>query len=148
MTEKDMDLSGWWHTNWGMSEDEMKVALRDANLKKVDREDYGETYVDFTIEDVNIGGFKFIVSFQMGKKSNRLQRVSMKHDLPLGVSQKAQLKAVYDALVKDFGAGEPQDRPDRFKWSFPTTTIELHPLNLPNSLNFVCVIFSRAGNAT
>lgn len=139
-----VDLAGWWHTQWGMTEEAMIKSLYDAKLEKTPREDYGDHYSDYVLRDAEIGGFKFKVVFQMSKKMQLLSRVLMRHELPIGTPQDAQVKAVFNTLVKDFGAPEMLDRPNHYRWMFPSTTIFLHTINLPNSLNLVSIIFDKA----
>lgn len=139
-----VDIAGWRRTQWGMTEEAMIKSLHNAKLEKIPREDYRDHYSDYVLRDVEVGGFKFKVVFQMDKKTQLLSRVLMRHELPLGAPQDAQVSAVFNTLAKDFGAPEMLDRLNDYRWILPSTTISLLTINLPNSLNLVSVIFEKS----
>ncbi|MFC0804808.1 hypothetical protein ACFHWW_04875 [Ensifer sp. P24N7] len=141
MTGQVVDMPGWWHTRWGMSESEMIEALSASKLHKIDREDFGDYYADYLLKDAEHESLKFDVFFQMSRKQDRLSRVVMRHELPLGAPQDTQIKTLFNALVRDFGGPEMLDRPNHYRWTLPSTTVQLHTINLPNSLNLISLIF-------
>ena len=141
MTEDVVDLLGWGHTRWGMSESEMIEAFPGPKPEKISREEFYDCYADYMLKDVELESLKFEVVFQMSSKEDRLSRVVMRHQLPLGAQQDTQIKALFNSLVGKFGAPEMLDRPNHYRWSLPSTTIQIHTINLPNSVNMISLIF-------
>jgi hypothetical protein len=97
--------TGWNGTYWGETSDALVKQFGSA-VTRLDRPiDFGDAFVDVVVKNYNIGGFRFIVFFQMGKDGRGLKRIQIERGRHGAVPMVA--KAAFDHLVAIYG------RPDR-----------------------------------
>jgi hypothetical protein len=126
----DEDLNGWRQARWGMSDAELAAAFGDALRKLPSRLQYGNAYAARALEDVELGGLKFLALFQMGAKDDRLRQVLLqRRDAQV---TPAAYERLLDALKARYGAPQqtcvlpkPDGEPYVFSltWRFPDTTV-------------------------
>jgi len=93
--------TGWHDTAWGESTDGLGRQFG-AAATRLDRPiDFGDSYADLVLKNYEIGGYGFIVFFQMDKRSHGLKRIQIERGRHGAVPQVA--KAAFDALVADYG---------------------------------------------
>jgi hypothetical protein len=139
-----LDGNGWLGAKWGMTEPDVLAALSDYPVRSTEREQFDGHYSKHVLDGIRIGAYPFEAKIQLKNEDGTLGRVVMRHSLPPGEPQDDVVKAVFNALSEDFGTPVMMDRSTHFMWTLPSTKIQLHTINLPNSLNLVSVIFSPA----
>jgi len=93
--------TGWHDTAWGESTDGLDRQFG-AAATRLDRPiDFGDSYADLVLKNYEIGGYGFIVFFQMDKRSHGLKRIQIERGRHGAVPQVA--KAAFDALVANYG---------------------------------------------
>jgi hypothetical protein len=68
------------------------------------RLDYGDAYTDLVLRDQPVGGFRFIVYFQMDKRTGGLARIQLER--PRHAANPPAYRAALAALVAAFGAAD------------------------------------------
>ncbi|HLY89450.1 MAG TPA: hypothetical protein VKQ27_10750 [Acetobacteraceae bacterium] len=97
----DAAATGWLGTNWGDSTDGLGRQFG-AAATRLDRSiDFGDSYADLVLKDYDIGGYRFIVYFQMDKHTHGLKRIQIERGRHGAVPQVA--KAAFDFLVASYG---------------------------------------------
>jgi len=93
--------TGWHDTVWGESTDGLDRQFGPA-ATRLDRPiDFGDSYADLVLKNYDIGGYGFIVFFQMDKRSHGLKRIQIERGRHGAVPEVA--KAAFDALVASYG---------------------------------------------
>jgi hypothetical protein len=94
--------TGWRNTNWG----ETSAALAKqfgGHAVRLDRSiDFGDSYVDVVLKNYDIGGYAFIVYFQMDKSSHGLKRIQIERGRHGAVPQVST--AAFNELTQIYGA--------------------------------------------
>jgi len=97
----DAAATGWRGTAWGETTQALDRQFGTA-ATPLDRPiDFGDSYADLVLKNYPIGGYGFIVFFQMDKRSRGLKRIQIergRHGAVLPVA-----KAAFDALVSSYG---------------------------------------------
>ena len=93
--------TGWRDTVW--SETTERLARQfGAAATHLDRPiDFGDSYADLVLKNYGIGGYGFIVFFQMDKHSRGLKRIQIERGRHGAVPLVA--KTAFDALLADYG---------------------------------------------
>jgi hypothetical protein len=93
--------TGWHGTSWGESTEGLGREFG-AAATHLDRPiDFGDSYVDLVLKNYDIGGYGFIVFFQMDKHSHGLKRIQIERGRHGAVPRVA--KAAFDSLVASYG---------------------------------------------
>jgi hypothetical protein len=97
----DAAATGWRGTLWGESTDALGREFG-AAATRLDRPiDFGDAYADVVLKNYDIGGYGFIVFFQMDKQTHGLKRIQIERGRHGAVP--AVAKAAFDALVASYG---------------------------------------------
>ena len=96
----------WQATRWGETEAGLLRQFGTRASRLPWRLDYGDTYADIVLRDQEIGGFRFIVYFQMDKRTGELARIQLERPRH-GVNPPA-FRAVLAALANAYGAPDRQ----------------------------------------
>jgi hypothetical protein len=93
--------TGWHGTDWGESTEGLRQAFG-AAATHLDRPiDFGDSYVDLVLKNYDIGGYGFVVFFQMDKRTHGLKRIQIERGRHGAVPQVA--RAAFDALAASYG---------------------------------------------
>ena len=89
---------------WGESSDALKRHLGKAAVVLAPPIEFGDAYVDVALRDVTLGGYAYVVYFQMDKVSHGLRRVMYERQ------RHGANRTVFDAAVRaiDANLGTPQ----------------------------------------
>jgi hypothetical protein len=97
----DATATGWHGTLWGETTEGLGREFG-AAATHLDRPiDFGDSYADLVLKNYDIGGYGFIVFFQMDKRTRGLKRIQIERGRHGAVPQVA--KAAFDALVTSYG---------------------------------------------
>jgi len=136
--EHPQDLYGWRNARWAMSEHEVKSAVRGRwrTATKEEREDERDLYVPFVLQDIELGGTKFIGLFGFSKTDRRLVAITLHSGIPL--IKTAGATALFNRLLDDEqkqlgvprkiirnNSGHTGFYADYAVWRFPSTVVEL-----------------------
>jgi hypothetical protein len=87
--------------HWGDSADEIARRFGPRAMRLAAPIEFGDSFVDVALRDQKLGGYDFVVYFQMDKTTRRLKRVMLerpRHGVNPGV-----FRAVLAALERDYG---------------------------------------------
>jgi hypothetical protein len=87
--------------HWGQSAAELAQHFGARALKVAPPIEFGDSYVDVALRDQRLGGYGFVVYFQMGKDSHRLMRIMLERQRH-GANPMV-FRAVLAALQRDYG---------------------------------------------
>jgi hypothetical protein len=96
----------WQQTRWGEAEGALLRQFGARATRLPWRLDYGDTYVDIVLRDQPIDGFRFIVYFQMDKKTGGLARIQIER--PRHGANPPAFRAALAALAETYGAPDRQ----------------------------------------
>ena len=88
--------------HWGDSADEIAQRFGPRALRLATPIEFGDSYVDVALRDQRLGGYRFVVYFQMEKATRRLKRVMLER--PRHGVNPAVFRAMLAALQRDYGA--------------------------------------------
>jgi hypothetical protein len=124
------DADGWRQARWGMTDAELADAFGGALRKLPNRLQYGNAYAARALEDVELGGLRFIALFQMGAADDRLRQVLLqRRDAQVTPAAYERLldemKARYGAPQQTCALPKPDGEPYVFSltWRGPATTV-------------------------
>lgn len=145
------DIKGWRETQWGMTEKEVRKAVKGAQAEPNPSESHG-LYYPLYLTDLDIEGTKFTATFGFDIATKRLTRVLLSagaDDLPLVagyVMAEPVYKRVKDALERRYGAPTSNNRTSS-KWILDSTVIEAtYTDDLARNWYYVTIIYStRSG---
>jgi len=137
------DLAGWRETRWGMTAEEIEIALGAKVLRLPGRWLYGGAYADLAVQQVDLGGLAFTAYLQMNDRSDRLQQVLLERRRVGAVP--SAFEKVIEALEETYGpptrecaqakrGGVPLDY--QLVWRFATTTIHAKFLDFSSTSVF------------
>ena len=93
--------TGWHDTDWGESTEGLGREFG-AAATHLDRPiDFGDSYADLVLKNYDIGGYGFVVFFQMDKRTHGLKRIQIERGRHGAVPQVA--RAAFDALAASYG---------------------------------------------
>lgn len=93
--------TGWHDTRWGESTNDLGRQFGAAATRLGRPIDFGDSYADLVLKNYEIGGYGFVVFFQMDKHSHRLKRIQIERGRHGAVPEVA--KATFDSLVASYG---------------------------------------------
>jgi hypothetical protein len=93
--------TGWHDTLWGESTDGLGRQFGTAATRLAQAIDFGDSYADLVLKDHEIGGYRFIVYFQMDKRTHGLKRIQIERPRHGAVPQVA--RAAFDSLTASYG---------------------------------------------
>ena len=93
--------TGWRDTSWGETTQELGQQFGAAGTHLVRPIDFGDSYADLVLRNYDVGGYGFIVFFQMDKRTHGLKRIQIERGRHGAVPEVA--KAAFDALVASYG---------------------------------------------
>ena len=123
---------------WAMSEHEVKSTVRGRwrTATKEERDDDRDVYVPFILQDIELGGRKFIALFGFSKKDRRLVAITLHSGIPFIKTASATM--LFDSLLDDQrkqlgipgtiirnNSGHTAFYADYAVWRFPSTVVEL-----------------------
>jgi hypothetical protein len=91
----------WLGTSWGESDAALAKQLGPAATHLAPPLDFGDSTADLVLKDYKIGGYGFIVFFQMDKTTHGLKRIQIERGRHGAVPQVAD--AAFAALVDRYG---------------------------------------------
>ena len=97
----DAAATGWRGTSWGESTDMLGQEFGAAATRLGRPIDFGDSYADLVLKNYEIGGYGFVVFFQMDKHSHGLKRIQIERGRHGAVPLVA--KAAFDSLVASYG---------------------------------------------
>jgi len=111
------DVLGWQSTRWGMTEEQVKIAVERDGFQPL-RPPRTNNKVAF-VAPLKIGGSNFDVSFQYD--AGHLNRVTI---FCPGIGDPDLYTKVGDWLARKYGPATPRGL-EKQEWKFPTTVVEL-----------------------
>jgi hypothetical protein len=97
----DAAATGWHGTVWGESTEGLRREFG-GTATYLDRPiDFGDSYADLVLRNYDIGGYGFVVYFQMDKRTHGLKRIQIERGRHGAVPQAA--KAAFDSLATSYG---------------------------------------------
>jgi hypothetical protein len=154
------DVSGWGKTRWGMSESAVKRSVRGKwrPASREERDDDRNLYVPFVLQDVEMGGRKFIGLFGFSRAGQRLAAVTLHSGIPLIRTAEAWafFERLADELQRELGqpaklvrnnSGHTGFYEDYAIWRFPSSVIELTCIRPNDSERAIVLSYSRPSDA-
>jgi hypothetical protein len=91
----------WQATHWGEASDQLARQFGGHVVRLSPPIEFGDAYVDVALKGEMLGGYPFVVYFQMDKRTHGLKRIHFERPRH-GVNPKV-FRAVMDALDAEFG---------------------------------------------
>jgi hypothetical protein len=111
----DAAATGWHGTLWGESTEGLGRQFGAAATHLERPIDFGDSYADLVLKNYDMGGYGFVVYFQMDKHTHGLKRIQIERGRHGAVPQAA--RAAFDSLVTSYG-------PPTIACSIPAHTID------------------------
>ena len=133
------DLLGWQQTRWGMTEAEIVLAVGANRLERIERAKYQNMYADLVVPLVEVGKYRFDVIFQMDNQSDKLAQVIVTHDADPSFESTGPRDQAIEILSEKFGRPSRVGTSDTWRWHFPTTTIDVVHVHIPDNIAKISV---------
>lgn len=140
------DLPGYQNTRWGMTADQVLMAVGVERVQRTPRQQFLQCYSDMKIPNVPVGGLPFDVIFQMDEQSHQLRQVLVLHRCDPSREPTEETSATRAVLEERFGKTEPVEGRNTLLWLFPTTTIALDSACIAGNMSVVGVRFFPTGH--